>query len=113
MGVISFSKQRERYWQAAGWAFRQLLDDTSHLYPDDAELRELFEEAKLYDSLVVYTLSQEVAEKVVGSVRQVAEGILAGSIQSGIASQSYGNPETQAQYKSGLRELLLALPDRE
>jgi len=113
MGVISFSKQPERYWQAAGWAFRQILDDVSRFYPDDTSLQQEFEQAKCYDSLSVYALTQVMADRVVGGIRQVAEGILAGTIESGICSQPYGDLDTQNQYKTGLRELLLSLPEAE
>lgn len=111
MGVISFSRQSEQTWQVAGWAFRQVLDDIAQLYPDDTEMQEQLERAKLYDALSVYALSQEMAAKVVGGIRKVAEGILAGTIKSGIGSQPYGDIETQSQYKSGLRELLGVLPE--
>jgi hypothetical protein len=113
MGVISFSKQSEQTWQVAGWAFRQVLDDVARLYLNDAEMQEQLELAKLYDALSVYALNQEMATKVVDGIRKVVEGVLAGTIESGICSQPYGDIDTQNQYKSGLRELLLALPDRE
>lgn len=111
MGVISFATEPQRYWQVAGWAFRQFLDDVSQFYIVDTELRQAFESAKLYDALSVYSLEKEIADKVIDGMRQVAEGILSGRFESGISAQPYGNLQTQDQYRSGLRELLSVLPD--
>lgn len=110
MGVICVSKEPERCWQAAGWAFRQVLDDVLQMYPVDVDFRNEFEQAKVYDSLSLYALPNDMAKRVICSLREAAEGILAGTMQSGIESQSYGDSNTQAQYKSGLRQLLLVLP---
>lgn len=111
MGVISISRQPERYWQAAGWAFRQVLDDVLHLCPADTDFQSEIEQAKIYDSLSIYAMPKEMAERIIGRLREVAEGILAGTMHSGITSQPFGNSETQAQYKSGLQQLLFALSD--
>lgn len=111
MGVINFSKEPVRYWQVAGWAFRQVLDDVAQLEPDDTELQKTFEVAKLYDALSVYSLSDEMADRVIGGLRRVAEGVLSGSVESGISAQPYGNPETLIDYRSGLRDLLSVLPN--
>lgn len=111
MGVISFSENPEQTWQVAGWAFRQVLEDVLQLYPSDKSLHEEFEQAEIYDSLSVYSLSQEMADKIVEGIRQVIEGVLTGTIESGICSKQYGDSDTQNQYKSGLRSLLLALPN--
>ena len=109
MGVIALSEEPEQYWQAAGWAFRQVLDDVARLHPDDLDLQKACDQAKVYDSLSVYALPQELAERTVEHLKQVAEGVLAGTIQSGITTQSYGNSDTQGEYKSGLQQLLLVL----
>lgn len=69
-----------------------------------------FEESKSYSGLVVYLLKPEMAEKITIAIRKVAEGILSGTISSGLINQTYGDAVTIEQYRSALRELLEALP---
>jgi hypothetical protein len=45
-GAIAFSTKPEKSWVVAGWAFRQILDDTIRQYPADYEIAQEFEQAK-------------------------------------------------------------------
>jgi hypothetical protein len=110
MAVISCSDQPQEIWCVAGWAFRQLLDDVLFQYPEDQEMAAKFEEAKNHGGLVLYLLKPEIAEKLATAIRKVAEGILSGTISSGLINQSYGDAVTIEQYRSALKALLDALP---
>ena len=55
-------------------------------------------------------LQKEMAEKFATAIRKVAEGILSGTISSGLINQTYGDAVTIEQYRSALKELLEALP---
>jgi|SRR6185369_8231140 len=110
MAVISFSDQPNEIWCVAGWAFRQLLDDVISQHPEDVEMAAKFEESKTYSGLVLYLLKPEMAEKFATAIRKVAEGILSGTISSGLINQTYGDAVTIEQYRSALKELLEALP---
>jgi hypothetical protein len=66
--------------------------------------------AKESSGLSVKLLRPEFAQRVTKAIRQVAEGVLNGTIRSGIHDQSYGNAETVAHYHEGLRQLLAAIP---
>jgi len=109
MAVISFSDQPQEIWCVAGWAFRQLLDDVLFQYPDDQEMAAKFEESKAHGGLVLYLLKPEIAEKLATAIRKVAEGILSGTISSGLINQTYGDAVTIEQYRSALKALLEAL----
>ena len=110
MAVISFSEQPNEIWCVAGWAFRQLLDDVISQYPENEEMAAKFEESKTYGGLVLYLLKPEMAENFATAIRKVAEGILSGTISSGLINQTYGDAVTIEQYRSALKELLEALP---
>lgn len=109
MGVISFSDNSEGTWCVAGWAFRQILDDVARLYAAHTELVDKFEQAKLHSGLILYLLEVSFAERIKQAIRKVANGILAGNIQSGISEQPYGDVITIEQYRESLKELLRIL----
>lgn len=111
MGVISFSEPPTQSWGAAGWAFRQVLDDIAALYPEDEELRAVFDRAKAYDALMVEMLPTELARKVVESMRHTLTGILDGTIKSGITSKPFFDGAAAVQFESALRELLSMIPE--
>lgn len=106
MGVIGFSDSRGGTWSVAGWAFRQLLDDVSQQYANDTELIEKFEQSKLHSGLILYLLDPSFADRIKNAISDVANGILTGTIQSGIEGQPYGDEMTAAQYLESLKELL-------
>ncbi len=108
MGAIAFSKNPENSWVVAGWAFRQILDDTLSRYPEDAEMAKEFEVAKALSGLTIYSLRPELAARVARAIREVASGILSGAIRSGITEQLYGSEEIVNQYRIGLKQLLEA-----
>lgn len=111
MGVIGVSSTHRRVWQAAGWAFRQILDDVSSYFPEDIELASEFELAKLYDSLSVSDLPSPLSERATSMIRLVATMILAGELKSGLLEKPYGDAKTEADYRVGLRSLLEVLSD--
>ena len=106
MGVITFSDSDEATWYVASWVFRQLLDDVTRNYPNDTEMVEKFEEAKLYSGLILYLLEGSFADRIKHAITTVAAGILNGSIQSGIGEQPYGDATTVEQYLDSLKELI-------
>ncbi len=112
MAAISFSRKSEEQWVAAGWAFRQVLDDTISQRKKDAEMRKLFEESKALKSLMLYLLEPDVANRVTAAIEEVVSGILSGVVESGIRHQSYSNENTVQEYRKGLQFLLNAIPRR-
>jgi len=112
MGVIAFSTKPERSWGVAGWAFRQVLDDVASQYPDDIEMAREFEEAKAIGGLIVRLLPPDFAIRVTAAIQTVAQGILSGTVRSGIVDQPYGDEKTVGQYRNSLEELLRAIPSR-
>ncbi len=109
MGVISFSDRAEHIWYVAGWAFRQILDDVSRHYTDDLEIVEKCEQAKWYSGLILYLLEASLAARLKAAINEVATGIRAGTISSGITEQPYGDEVTVEQYFGSLGELLRIL----
>ena len=105
MGIITFSSNSELDWYVAGWAFRQILDDVVRSFPDDAEIADEFEAAKLYKSLMLELLEPLVAARIKRHIAS-CRGILAGTVESGIGEQPYGDAQTRAQYFGALKELL-------
>jgi len=112
MGAIAFSKEPEHTWAMAGWALRQVLDDTVSQHPEDSEMAQKFNDAKDTDGLMVYLLPPDLAARVTNAIRAVAAGILSGTIHSGVAERHHGDERTVAQYREALRELLEAIPTR-
>jgi hypothetical protein len=110
MAAISFSRKPEEQWVAAGWVFRQVLDDTISQRKEDVEMRKLLEESKALKSLMLYLLEPDVAKRTTTAIAEVVSGILSGVIKSGIHHQSYGNANTVQEYRKGLQLLLNAIP---
>jgi hypothetical protein len=92
----------------AGWFFRQLAQDVLERNSADAELKQIFENAEIYNDLAINQMSPDIADKVTREIRIAAEDILSGKVQSGIIKQPFGNEDTQQMYKEGLRKLLYA-----
>jgi hypothetical protein len=112
MGAIAFSTKTEESWVVAGWAFRQVLDDTASQHLQDSEMVREFEKAKDLGGLMVYMLQPDLAERVTSAIWVVAKGILSGTIRSGIVDQSYADERTVAEYRKGLQQLLEAIPSQ-
>lgn len=110
MAVIGFSDKPEEIWCVAGWAFRQVLDDVISQYPEDSEMAEAFALSKTQSGLHVDMLEPKLGAKVTDAIRQVAKGILSGTIRSGIVDKPYGDTMTVEQYREGLQQLLEVLP---
>ncbi len=110
MGSIAFSKKTEESWTVAGWAIRQILDDVGSQYSEDAEMLEEFEAAKAIDGFMIYLLRPELAARVTRAIQEVANGILSGTIRSGIVDKPYGDERTVEQYRGGLQQLLESIP---
>ncbi len=110
MGAISFSTKPEDSWVVAGWAFRQVLDDTASRHPEDSEMAREFEEAKAISGLIVYKLQRDVAARVTTAIKDVVTGILSGKIRSRIVDQPYSDERTVEEYRKGLQQLLEAIP---
>jgi hypothetical protein len=113
MGTIAFSTRPKECWAVAGWAIRQILDDVASQYPQDSEIAREFEAAKAIDGLMVFLLRADLAARVTNAIREVATGILSGTIRSGVIDQPYGDEGTVAQYREALGELLKAIPPPE
>ena len=109
MAVISFSDRPEAIWCVANWVFRQILDDIITQYADDSEMRTEFEHAKLISGLTVELLEPSLAVRIKTAIRVVANSILAGTLDSGISQQPYGDAATVKEYRESLKELLGAL----
>lgn len=110
MAVIGFSDKPEEIWCVAGWAFRQVLDDVISQYPGDNEMANEFAVSKTYSGLSVDLLRPKLATRVTNAIRHVAQGIVSGTIRSGIHDQPYGDAQTVEQYRRGLEELLKIVP---
>jgi hypothetical protein len=110
MGSIAFSTKPEESWAAAGWVLRQVLDDTASQHPQDSEMASEFEAAKTVDGLMVYLLQPDLAVRVTTRMRAAVEGVLSGTLRSGILNQPYGDERTVAQYSQALERLLDAFP---
>ena len=111
MAVIGFSDKPEEIWCVAGWAFRQVLDDVMSQYPGDNEMADEFAVSKTYSGLSVDLLDPKLAARVTNAIRQVAHGIVSGTIRSGLHDQPYGDAQTVEQYRGGLKELLKVVPE--
>ena len=110
MAVISFSDKAEETWCVAGWAFRQLLDDVITQYPNDMEMVDKLEQSKTHSGLVLDLLEASFADRISNAINHAANGILSGSIRSGIEDQPYGDEATVQQYLESLEDLLRTFP---
>lgn len=108
-GVVSLSKNPEDIWYVAGWAFRQLLEDVSGQYADDAQILEELEKAELHDGLLIHSLDAPIADRITEAISNVIDGIRNRTIRSGIEDQSHGDSETVEQYFGALNELSLMI----
>ena len=104
-GVVSLSKNPEDIWYVAGWAFRQLLEDVSGQYADDAQILAELEKAELHAGLILHSLDAPIADCITQAISKVIDGILNRSIRSGIEDKPYGDSETVEQYFGALNEL--------
>ena len=108
--VISFSDLPREDVLLAGWAFRQLQQDVLARSSGIPDLTQAFEYAQVINGLFIRDLKPEIAEAVVRTIRTTAEDILSGAAHSGITTQPFGNNETVAAYREGLRRILQSLP---
>lgn len=107
MAVIGFSDKADHIWHGRGWVFRQILDDVASKYPEDPEMIEEFRQAKhYYNGLSIYSLDSNLASRVTSAIREVAEGILAGTIRSGIHDEPHNDEAIFEGYRERLRELI-------
>ena len=110
MAVISFSREDKHAWVVAGWAFRQVLEDTA-MNSMDPEIIQEFKVAEATKYLLVESLEPRLAEKITREIQRVASEILSENIRSGIHDKPWGNSLAVEQYYQGLRELLAAMPE--
>lgn len=108
-GVISFSNTAGHTWLVAGWAFRQVLDDVSRQHAHDKQLVEQFRLAELHSGLMLDLLEPSLAARIEAAISGVVNGILAGTIPSGITEQSYGDQRTVQEYMESLDDLMRIL----
>src|SRR6185369_174564 len=108
-GVISFSDSAEHTWLVAGWAFRQILADLSRQHQDDKELIEELEIAEIHCGLMLERLEPSVALRIEEAIRNVVNGILSGTVPSGITEQPYGDQSTVQEYLGSLKDLMQIL----
>jgi hypothetical protein len=109
-GVISFTSDPEEGWLRAGWAFRQVLEDTLASSPGDLEMADAFEMAEALGHLDIAGLEPSLALRVRCSMRAMVNGVLAGEIRSGLLDKRYGDKLTLEQYREALVELLADFP---
>lgn len=109
-GVICFKTGSEDSWVKAGWAFRQVLEDTAAAYPEDTELAEVFAEAKDIGWLYVDQFDPNLAERINKAMRGMIEDVLSGKIQSLLREKTFGDKVTVNQYLLSLEELLHLMP---
>jgi len=109
MAVISFCDKPEGKWGVAGWVMRQMFDDVLAQFPNDSEMRKLFEVADLMSGFGMGELSPLLANRIIHALSQVAKGVLEGTIRSGILDRPEIEPETVQQYREVLRDLLEAI----
>jgi hypothetical protein len=107
MPDICFSEEENGAWVVAGWAFRQLLDDVARQYPDQTDVQAEVTRAKEVGYLHVDSLEGALSAKMTDAIRDVAAGILSGTIPSGLIEQ-HGDDPTAQEYKKGLQMLLKA-----
>ena len=107
MAVIAFHDP-EQEWFAAGWAFRQILDDVMDQFPDDLEMEQEFEQAQALAGLHCDLLAPEFANRIAERICRVATGILNGSIQSSVDERYHGTTRPEA-YRIGLLRLVREL----
>ena len=108
MAVISFSARKDEIWVAARWALRELLADVSAQYPDDRQMAEKFKEAVALDGLHLDLLDPSLAQRITRALGLVVDGVLDGSIKSGI-SVRYPDAQTLEAYREGLLGLKAVL----
>jgi len=106
--VIDFDGTDQGSVLFAGWFFRQLAQDVLERNSANVELKQVFDHAEAFDGLLINQMQPDVASIVTREIRAVAEDILSGKFQSGIAKRPFGNENTQRTYERGLRELLHA-----
>ncbi len=104
MAVIVFHDP-EQEWFAAGWAFRQILDDVMDRYPDDLEMERKFVQSQALGGLILTLLPPDFANRIAERICRVTVGILNGSIQSSVDERYHGTTRPQA-YRTGLPSLV-------
>jgi hypothetical protein len=104
-GVIELSKDVNsgRLW--AGWAFRQILEDTLAEHPEDLEMAIEFEQAQAIGGLLIYDFPEPLRERVIRAIRSAVEGILNGTIRSKLDEKPYNDPLSRKQYREVLESL--------
>ena len=110
MASIAFSKHPQGSWVVAGWILRQVLDDVASQHPDDLEMLAEFAYAKESSGISVYSLEPRLAARITSAIRETVTGILAGTVQSGIQDQPFGDARTLQQYCEALQELQQIIP---
>jgi hypothetical protein len=107
MAGISFSKEARGIWIVAGWAFREVLRDVLNNCPEDSEMAAKFDEAEARGFLHVEYLDSYLAARVAKCIREVATGVLGGTVRSGIVER-FPDKDTIQEYRKGLQMLLEA-----
>jgi hypothetical protein len=109
-GVICFKSQSNEAWVNAGWAFRQVLEDTRTSSPEDEEMAQVLANAEAVGWLYVDSLEPALAARITDAMRRTIEGIQKGEVRSLIHEKNYGTPATVEQYVDSLAELWQLLP---
>jgi hypothetical protein len=109
-GLICFKFDSDDAWVKAGWAFRQVLEDTLAASPHDGEMAETFAEAESIGWLYVDQLNPDLAERITNAMRRMIEELRAGKTQSRITTKAYGTKTTIEQYLDSLAELSELIP---
>jgi hypothetical protein len=109
MADICFSEDQDGAWVVARWAFRQILQDVVQQYAGDSEIEAVLIRAEATGYLHVDSLDNSLGRKITAAIQEVATGILAGTVRSGVSDRHRGE-STEEEYRKGLRMLLAALP---
>jgi len=76
MVIISFPNGTD--WFKANWVFRQITEDVVAMFPDDAELKLLMEQAGALGGLSLESMKADLASRISRALRKVAESTIQG-----------------------------------
>jgi len=76
MVIITFPNGTD--WYKANWVFRQITEDAVAMFPDDAELKSLMEQAGALGGLSLESMRADLASRISQAIGKVAETTIQG-----------------------------------